>query len=102
MAVNEIHLNDLGTALRILVKDGTATVDISGASTKNIILKKPSGVVMTKTADFTTDGTDGKLEYITATADINEWGPWKIQANIITASTNFKSDIGEFTVYVNL
>ena len=42
MAANEIHINDVGTKFLVTVTDGTSAVNISSASTKQLIFKKPS------------------------------------------------------------
>ena len=60
MAENEIRVGDIGTKFQVTVKDGASVVDISSAtSTKQIILKKPDGTTLTKSATFSSDGTDG-------------------------------------------
>ena len=48
MSANEIHLNDIGTKFLVTVKDGSSVVNVSTASTKQIIIKKPSGATLTK------------------------------------------------------
>ena len=63
MAANEIQQNDIGTKFLVTIKDGDSAVDISGASTKQIIIKKPSGETLTNSASFNSDGTDGKIYY---------------------------------------
>ena len=63
MAANEIHVDDVGTQFLLTIMDGSAAVDISSASTKQIIIKKPSGTKMTKSATFSSDGSDGKIYY---------------------------------------
>ncbi len=103
MAVDEIHIHDIGTELVSTIKDGNAIVDISGATTKQIILGKPDGTSLIKSGVFTTDGTDGKLEYITVSGDINVIGWWKIQAYIVTSTGGeFRSDIENFEVHRNI
>ena len=100
--VEEIHKSDIGTKFLLTVKDGTTAVDISGATTKQILFTKPSGEVVTQTAIFNSDGTDGKIYYITVADDIDETGLWQIQSKIIIAAGTFKSNIEEFRVYENL
>ena len=63
MAANEIHMNDVGTKFLVTVTDGTTAVDISSATTKQLIFQKPSGTKLTKATAFTSDGTDGKMQY---------------------------------------
>jgi len=103
MAEDEIHKGDVGTVFEVTLKDGASIVDVSGASTKQIIFKKPNGGTVEKDADFVTDGQDGKLKYTTLADDLDVIGVWKLQAYVvISGSGDWKSDVGEFTVYDNL
>jgi hypothetical protein len=101
MAANEIHLNDIGTVFTITLIDGTSTVGISTATTKTIIFGKPDGTSVSQAGTFTTDGTDGKMFYVTVDGDLDQCGWWKIQA-LITDSGTWKSDIGNFEVHKNI
>ena len=102
----EVHYNDIGTVILVTVNDcvsGTSTVlDLSGASTLELILQSPSGSSTTKTAIFDTDGTDGKIKYLSVDGDFNEVGTWRIQAKIAIGGGIFRSDVGTFRVYENL
>ena len=77
MAADEIHQYDIGTRFEITLKDegnSPEIVDVSTASVTEIIFKKPDGNTVTKTAGFTTDGTDGKIEYTTLANDLDTVG----------------------------
>ncbi len=102
MAANEIHKSDIGTVFEITIKDGSAVVDISGATTKNILFKPPTATLLTKAGVFSTDGTDGKIKYTTISGDLSESGVWQVQAHIVTPAGEWKSDIIKFSVYDNL
>ena len=102
MAANEIHINDVGTQFLVTVTDGTSAVDISSATTKQLIFKKPSGTKLTKTASFITDGTDGKIKYNVAADDLDEAGSYKLQGKVIISDGTFYTDIHTFKVYRNL
>ena len=102
MAANEIHLNDIGTIFEITVQDDGAVVDISGATTKEIIFKKSRGDVVTKAAVFSSDGTDGRMKYVTVANDLDERGQWELQAHVVLASGDWRSDVDVFTVHPNL
>lgn len=105
-ANQEIHVGDIGTVIRVTVNNcvsGTTTpLDISAATSTKIIFKSPSGTVKTMTAAFTTDGTDGQIEYILQAGDLDETGYWKIQSEVVLPSGTWRSDIGSFQVYENL
>lgn len=98
----EIHKNDIGTVFRATIKETGVVLDISNATTKEFYFFKPSCTVVTQTAGFLTDGTNGIMQYITTTGDLDEVGTWKIQGHIVTASGNWRTDIKKFEVYENL
>lgn len=102
MASGEIHKNDIGTEFRCTMKDGSSIVDVSTASTKQLIFVKPSGEKLTKTATFYTDGTDGIISYVTVSGDLNECGLWAIQGFVIIGTGEYHSDIRNFKVERNL
>ena len=99
----EIHKNDIGTVFRLTLKDNGSAVDISSASaTKDIIFKKPSGLIVTQGASFTSDGTDGKIQYASVAGDLDEVGHWEMQASVVITAGTFKSEIEGFQVKRNL
>jgi hypothetical protein len=67
-----------------------------------LILKSPSGNAKTKTASFTSDGTDGKIQYITVEGDLDEIGTWRLQSKITFPTASWSTEIGTFKVYENL
>jgi hypothetical protein len=102
MAANEIHKGDIGTQFTVTVQDGTTVVDISTASTKQLIFKKPGGTILTKSTSFVTDGTDGKMQYVSVDGDLSDDGVWKMQGKVIIGGNTFSTDITSFKVYRNL
>jgi hypothetical protein len=102
MPANEIHLSDIGTKFLVTITDGSSAVDVSSASTKQIIIKKPSGSKLTTTASFNSDGTDGKIYYTTVTDDLDEAGSYKLQGKVIISDGTFYTDITSFKVHRNL
>lgn len=103
MPANEIHVDDVGTNYVVTIKDENDTVvDISGAITRNMIFKKPNGVLLTVPGVLVTDGTDGQLKYTFVSGDLNKYGWWSMQAFIDWGSTEWYSDIVKFRVYPNL
>jgi len=102
MAANEVHLNDVGTVFVVTVKDDTTAVDISAATTKQIIFMAPDGGKLTKAATFTTNGTDGKMQWTTVANDLDEPGTWKIQGKVVLTAGTWYTDISTFVVEGNL
>lgn len=103
MSRGEIRVGDIGTVFILTVKDqDDAVVDISGASTKQIIFREPDDTAVVKTAAFTTDGTDGKMQYTTVADDLDQVGEWQHQGKVVIGSGTWKTDIEKFKVYSNL
>ena len=103
MASGEIHKHDIGTVLKFTVKDENGdAVNLASASTKNVMLKKPNGKVLTKSSSFYTDGTDGILTYTIVDGDLDLNGTWENQVYVVINSNEFYSDIHEMVVYRNL
>jgi len=99
----EIHVDDVGTLFEVALKECAASVDISAADVLELIFKLPDETLLTKTATFKTDGTDGVIQYVAIDGDLSLSGKWKIQAKVgFPNSTSWKSDIGSFKVYQNL
>lgn len=99
----KIHLNDIGTEIRVTVKDcNSNAVDISAATAMSIIFKKPSGTSVTKTASLYTDGTDGIVTYTAASGLFDEIGTWKLQAEVVAPNGQWNSSYESFKVYRNL
>ena len=93
----EIREGDWGTILRVTIKENGSAVDVSSATVKNIILTPPgNGVEIVKAASFTTDGSDGKIQYtIEQGLTDGEPGIWHICARIEMPAggwtTNFRT-----------
>lgn len=100
----KIHINDIGTSIRIRVQENNKDIDISSATTLQIKLKKPSGTLDTHVASFVTDGTDALMHYITLAGDLDEIGTWRVQGFVIfpSSSGEFNTDVDSFKVLDNL
>lgn len=79
--------DQIGVVLRVTVTEDGAAKDISGASAKSILILQPSEAVLTKTATFTTDGTDGKFEFATVSGDLDEAGTYQWQGYVVVSGT---------------
>lgn len=101
-ATEEVRVGDIGTILEVTLTEDGAAVNISTATTIEIKLKPPEAATKTKTATFSTDGSDGKIRYITISGDIDEEGQWRIQGHVILPTGEWHSAIGKFVVEGNL
>src|ERR671918_456775 len=99
MAEKEIHVNDIATRIRITIKDNGEPVDLSTSDPIIVRVSTPSGRIKDFEPVFTTNGSDGKIEYTTIDGDIDEVGIWKIQVIVSIGASRFHSDIGSFKVY---
>ena len=103
MAANEIRVGDIGTVFYGTILDQDSTVlDISTATTKQLIMLLPDGTKLEKTATFYTDGSDGKLQYTIASGDLSIPGVYRLQWYIVMPSGSWKTDIKTMKVYSNL
>ncbi len=104
-----IFIDDEGTIFRITIQecvvDVLTPVDVSTQSAMSFIFKKPGNSTLTKAAPpvvFTTDGTDGKIQYTTVTGDIDEAGVWCLQAEVTLPTGIFRTSIIKFDVEAKL
>ena len=98
-----VHKNDIGTIFRLTITDtDDAAVDVSSATVKFIYFKKPDGTKAKKTAVFYTDGSDGIIQYVGVSGDIDQAGEWQVQGYVETSDGKFFSEIADFTVRATL
>jgi hypothetical protein len=103
MASGEIHVNDIGTAFRIVVRDeDNRVVDLGPSTTRTMLFQKPSGDVLKKPASLTGSGSDGRMQYVSASGDLSEPGKWKYQGHVVFPSGSWYTDVIPFRVYPNL
>ena len=100
----EAQFNDIGTLLKVqIVDENDESIDISSATSKWILLLKPDKVTsLLKPASFSTDGTDGYIEYATVDGDLDQLKSWKIQGRVTTPLGTWTSKKGKFTVLSNI
>ncbi len=91
----------LPVVLTLVDQDGAA-IDISTATVKKIVFQKPNGAVVEKTAIFDSNGTDGKIKYVTVADDLDQAGIWHLQANVTTPTLQGKSSVVPMRVVKNL
>ena len=98
-----VHNGDVGTVFRLTIidTDGTA-IEVSTASVKYIYFQDPNGTRTQETAAFTTDGTDGKIQYTTTAGDIDLVGTWMVQGYVETSLGKFWTEKDSFKVYSTL
>jgi len=100
----QIHQDDIGTVFKTKIIDCEtgAVIDISASTSRRIKFLLPDLTVVEKAAVFTTDGTDGYIQYVTVAGDLSQSGRWKIQGFIADAGFENNSSVEEFNVLSNL
>lgn len=94
--------NAIGVVITLTILDEAGAVrNVSSATTKEIVFEKPDNTTVTKTATFTTNGTDGKIYYTTATNDLDLAGLWQIQARVAGTGYDIKSQLANMIVEGN-
>lgn len=98
MAYDEIFIgSEFILEFDIVDQDGTV-IDISGATTMDIILADPSGNIETFAASHITTGDDGKLGYIIESDKLDEAGLWRAQAKVTITNYDYYSPVKTFFV----
>lgn len=101
----DVHLNDIGTIFELTILDqDDAVVNVSsavGAGTKVIRFEKPDGSVVSQEAVFSTNGTDGKIRYVSLSGDIDQVGTWSMQGFVNITAGEFSTECPEFPVRPN-
>lgn len=107
MSLPDIHKNDVGTELVVaFVDEDGDIINISSASTKQILLRKPGSAAVAYPGDFDTDGSDGLLKYVTTKVlgvyDLDRAGTWSIQGYVIVGTDEYHTAKSTFEVAGNL
>jgi len=90
--VIRIRLDDNGWTLRLTVEENGAPVDVSGIILADaFILIPPKGANKLADAVFTTDGTDGQVEYVVEPGDFDQVGEWRVLVHFRDAPLDLKS-----------
>lgn len=99
---NNIQVGAVNLSIELQLMDGYVPLDISTASVKQIIIDKPDGTNLARSASFVTDGTDGKLYYLTVAGDFDQAGTYKTQSFVTIPGFSGYSSITTFEVYANV
>ena len=94
----DIYEGDGGTIFRVTITDNSIVIDISNATAKYIRFKQPDGTILLKSANFSSDGKDGKIQYIAESGFLDTVGVWELRGVITTPAGHWTSTKGSFTV----
>lgn len=102
MAINEIHVGDIGTIFNLTINDENSTiVNLSGADV-SLIFRKPDNNLLTKIPTLINSGIGGQITYVVIEGDLDLHGIWGLQAYVDYGGSGWYTDINEFKVYRNL
>lgn len=102
VATPQLQQNDAGVTFIVTVTENGTSLDISSATSIQFIFERPDGTLLTTAGVFFSNGTDGKVQYVTKSGDIDASGTWKYQVHVVTPSFDVHSDVGKFKVSANL
>lgn len=94
----QMRKGDIGSTIRVTVKKNGVPLPLQTATLMKLKLAKPSGVVVERVMVFNTDGSDGKLKYVTLAGDLDEAGPWSGQVSFTIGSGSWHTD--EFSMVI--
>jgi hypothetical protein len=77
-------------------------LDISGATVLAIGLQAPDDTLSLKTAQYVTNGIDGKIYYVLTATDILETGLWYCQGQVTVGGAILTTALGQFEAQPNL
>ncbi len=107
MPTQFLQENAIGATIEVTIEEDGVALNVSTVSSKQLVFRKPSGTVVTKTASFSTTGADGKLKYVTEAGFLNEHSGaqnWKVQGTVTFPGGGYsgRSEVVEFAVKGNL
>lgn len=81
--------NDFGIDILLnAIDQDCAVVDLSAATEVEFEFRKPDGSIVTKTAAFVTDGTDGKCRYSVESGLLDVAGTWTVRLLVTEGATS--------------
>lgn len=102
------QVTDSGISVVVQVLDSAGSpVNLRMATSKSILVERPSGVCVTAPASFFTNGIDGQMYFSTGPESpvgtgLDEFGVWKIQGRIVLGGNLQFTQVGAFSVGSNL
>lgn len=100
----DLQVGALGAVITLTLTEDGVAVDLTNATTTEMILESARGRRLTRTAWVVAPATDGVLQYATVAGDIAHAGRLRVQAHLAFdgGTTEFWSSVVEFDVGPNL
>ena len=100
---DESHVNDIGTAFKLVIVDTADEVIPIGLATELLVnFRRPDYTSFSRVGSFLTTGADGTIKYVTLDGDLDQQGPWSVQAVVTLPEGKWSSKIGSFEVKGNI
>lgn len=77
-------------------------VDLTDATSVEMIFRPPAGNHFTRTAQISTPGTLGQIKYITEVGDLTQKGRWEYQGHVVWPGKDLKTSVATFEVLGNI
>ncbi|MEE8262732.1 MAG: hypothetical protein V3R83_09750 [Gammaproteobacteria bacterium] len=96
--------DDQGTRIELTIVDQAGeAVPIGGINlTDSLKLRKHAADTKLRTTTLVSDGSDGKMQYITVAGDLVPFGQWQLQAHVVDSNGDHHSVTKDFEVRCNL
>lgn len=90
--------NDTGTAIDCTISDENGIIDLTGHTLLQLIIVKPDGVTLTKTATQHGAASAGTLRYITQAGDLSVKGAYELRGRVVFPSGSWTTQLERFNV----
>ena len=98
-----IQSKNWGQPFVVRATEAGTIFDVSFATTRKINYLRPDSTTTAVTATFTTDGTDGKIQFTPSTeAFFTLTGRWHVQGLFESVSQRLNTQLGVFEVRDNI
>jgi hypothetical protein len=99
---NPIQVGAQGLILEISLTNSGKPMNLALSTVRKITIKTPSGEKIQRDAILSSNGTDGKIKYLTQADDLKLAGTYQVQVFIATPDFSSYSSISSFNVSSNL
>lgn len=86
-----MKVDEVGIIVTATLEENGTALDISGSTTRQLIFVSPTHQKRVFPCTFTTDGTEGKMQYTTLAGDLDVSGDWQIQAFVVLPGGSYYS-----------
>lgn len=104
MAKPQLRVGDIGTKIKVIMIDGGTgnPLDISTATSRQILMERSNGSLETKTGLLETDGTDGIMYFLTIVTDLTTSGVYFFQGRVAFTDGTWSGTPSQESVLSNL